>query len=149
MENLDDLGKRLVQIESQTVPSVDISAPAAEEPLIPPASKSEPREDRQEEKTDPWKTAREQRRYTLQLLGVRDRPSLLEFARRHRLLADSASLETEHQGKPWFVLFRGIFKTQSQAAKAVHELSPTLSRAKPWVRRLPRGGNIEALEPTP
>ena len=52
-------------------------------------------------------------------------------------------------GKPWFVLFHGIYKTQSQAAKAVRELSPTLSRAKPWVRRLPRGGNIEALEPTP
>jgi septal ring-binding cell division protein DamX len=72
------------------------------------------------------------------------------YARRHQLPGDSAALETEYQGAPWYVLFHGIYENRSDAAAALRELAPELpSGNRPWVRRIPSGGHLEALEQNP
>jgi len=141
MEDLAKMDERLVQLENQSMAAkqeMQAQSTAADQP---------PSQERQNLKENPWPMAQEQRRFTVQVLGVSNRAALYRFAQRHRLAADSAWLEKEHMGKPWFVLFHGIYESRSQAAKAARQLAATFPDDEPWVLRIPRRVTIQPLEP--
>jgi chromosome segregation ATPase len=130
MQALDELNARLVAIE--------------EMPAAPPSSSPSPARARALDVAPPdaWSQAQSRAYYTLQIVGVRDQASLTRFVRKYRLQEDSAYLQTIFRDEPWFVLFHGTYRTRAQAVAAAEKLSPRLNGGKPWVRRLPKRGQI-------
>jgi hypothetical protein len=126
----------------RSLPHQGTSIPAAKVPLNPVADRAEP----VAAPTDTWQQAQAERRFTLQLVGVHDKRSLLRFAERRRLGQESAWWQTDHQGRPWFVLFRGIYGSYAQAERAAREVVLEDANPKPWIRRLPRKGKIRMLD---
>jgi hypothetical protein len=125
----------------RSLPREGASIPAPKVPLSLVADRAEP----VAAPTDSWQQAQAERRFTLQLVGVHDKRSLLRFAERRRLGQESAWWQTEHQGRPWFVLFRGIYGSYAQAERAAREVVLEDANPKPWIRRLPRKGKIRML----
>jgi chromosome segregation ATPase len=129
LQALDELSGRVARLETGA-PSA-AAAPAAAAPSVEEGI---------------WNQAQRMRRYTLQLLGVRKRQSLAGFARRHELGADTAWWETRHQGKPWFVLFHGVYPSSQAAMQAVPRVQESVPGIEPWPRRIPDTGVIHSLQ---
>jgi chromosome segregation ATPase len=149
VQALDALGARLARVEDRAVPAPAPVATVGTEPPAPVAAEvpaAGPRSPTPVPPRDRWQLAQASGGYTVQLLGVRDKASLLAFARRHRLLADSAWYRSEFQGKPWLVLFHGIYSGRAEASKAAAELDRTLTGTKPWPRSLPESGELHPLQ---
>ncbi len=92
-----------------------------------------------------WAKARASGRYTLQLAGFHRAESLAWFIERHGLGSDSAVYHTEYRGRKWYVVFHGIYDTIEQAVTAASHLPPELAAQQPWVRRIPRSGDLFQL----
>jgi septal ring-binding cell division protein DamX len=92
-----------------------------------------------------WAQARAAGRYTLQLAGFHRAESLAWFIERHGLGSDSAVYHTKFQGRKWYVVFHGIYDTIAQAVAAASHLPPELAAQRPWVRRIPRSGDLFQL----
>ncbi len=93
---------------------------------------------------DPWKAAQAARRYTLQIAGFRRTASLEWFLQRQNLDAELAVHRAERDGQPWYVLLYGIYDTSGQAAAAKRQLPARLAAQRPWVRRIPASGDLNA-----
>ncbi|MGB5453714.1 MAG: SPOR domain-containing protein, partial [Sedimenticolaceae bacterium] len=89
-----------------------------------------------------WAEAGASGRYTLQLAGFYQPASLAWFVERHHLGQGSAVYHTEFQGRKWYVVFHGIYDTIEQAVEAASHLPPELAAQNPWVRRIPRSGDL-------
>jgi len=143
VENLDDLGGRLAQLEGQSSGAEQsTSAKPESEPLIPQAaapvsSTLSP--------VQVWKQAQKQKKFTLQLVAVRKLSSLLAYARKHQL-SDAAILEAVGGDGTWHVLLYGIYKSRAEAKEAFDQLAPKLpSGTEPWIRQIPKRGSIEPV----
>ena len=76
--------------------------------------------------------------YTLQVLGVRNEESLLNFIKVHKLLQKQnvAYYKTAYRGKQWYPLLYGVYPTKSEAAEAVKELPDKVQKSIPWIRKI-------------
>lgn len=76
--------------------------------------------------------------YTLQVLGVRNEASLLNFIKVHKLLQKQnvAYYKTVYKQKQWYPLLYGVYPTKSEAADAVKELPEKIQKSIPWIRRM-------------
>ena len=76
--------------------------------------------------------------YTLQVLGVRNEESLLNFIKAHNLLQNQnlAYYKTVYKGKQWYPLLYGVYPTKSEAADAVKELPDKVQKSIPWIRKM-------------
>jgi DamX protein len=76
--------------------------------------------------------------FTLQVLGVRNEESLLEFVKVHKLLQSQnvAYYQTVYKGKRWYPLLYGVYPTKSAAAEAIKELPEKVQKSIPWIRQL-------------
>jgi DamX protein len=76
--------------------------------------------------------------YTLQVLGVRNEESLLDFIQRYKLLQKKnvAYYKTVYRGKQWYPLLYGVYPTKSDAAAAVKELPDKVQKSIPWIRKM-------------
>lgn len=92
-----------------------------------------------------WAQARASRNYTLQMGGFHRPESLAWFIEQHGLGADSAVYHTQYQGRKWYVVFHGIYQTIGQAVAAASQLPPDLVAQRPWVRRIPKTGDLFQL----
>ncbi len=93
-----------------------------------------------------WESARQSGQYTIQLIGVSKRSSLKAFTRRLQLSDDKlAILNTQNNGGNWYVLFYGSFKTLAQAKQQLSSFTPSLKELKPWIRRIPKTGQLQPL----
>jgi DamX protein len=85
-----------------------------------------------------WLLDQEASFYTLQVLGVRNEESLLNFVKEHKLLLNQnvAYYQTVYKGKQWYPLLYGVYPTKSDAADAVKELPDKIQRSIPWLRKM-------------
>ena len=85
-----------------------------------------------------WLLDQESSYYTLQVLGVRNEESLLNFVKEHKLLQNQnvAYYQTVYKGKQWYPLLYGVYPTKSDAADAVKELPDKIQKSIPWLRRM-------------
>lgn len=76
--------------------------------------------------------------YTLQVIGVRNKESLLNFIKVHKLLQNQnvAYYQTVNRGKPWYPLLYGVYPTKSEAADATKELPGKIQKSIPWIRKI-------------
>ena len=85
-----------------------------------------------------WLLDQEASYYTLQVLGVRNEESLLNFVKEHKLLQKQnvAYYQTVYKGQQWYPLLYGVYPTKSEAAAAVKELPDKVQKSIPWLRRM-------------
>ena len=92
-----------------------------------------------------WVQARASGRYTLQMAGFHQPESLAWFIGQHDLGSDSAVYHTEFQGRKWYVVLHGVYDSIAQAVAATSQLPPELAAQNPWVRRIPKTGDLFQL----
>lgn len=83
-----------------------------------------------------WYRQRASGEYALQLLGTRSRQAALEFVTRQADVADLGMFETEHEGKPWFVVTQGAYSNRTQAMQGIAALPAGLQKQNPWPRSM-------------
>jgi len=72
--------------------------------------------------------------FTLQLLGGANEAAIRDFVEENGSYRKMGYFETEHQGKPWYVVVYGDFASRSQAVAAVGDLPAKLRKSEPWPR---------------
>lgn len=85
-----------------------------------------------------WLLDQDSSYYTLQVLGVRNEESLLDFVKKYELLQKKnvAYYKTAYKGKQWYPLLYGVYPTKSDAAFAIKELPDKVQKSIPWIRKL-------------
>ncbi len=81
-----------------------------------------------------WLTSRKPGRYTLQLVGARDRAAVERYARDRGIASPHAIFERELDGRPWFSLVVGDYPDRAAALAARAGLPGGIDRAKVWAR---------------
>lgn len=74
--------------------------------------------------------------YTIQLLGSHERNDLLEFVQHHHLDSKAIYYKARFNGKPWYVLVYGTYRTQAQAEESLKQLPENVKNANPWVKSM-------------
>lgn len=74
--------------------------------------------------------------FTLQVLALSNEKAMQSFIKENNLQAETHYIETSLQGKPWFILVYGIYKTQQDAHSAISSLPAALRKYQPWPRTL-------------
>lgn len=84
-----------------------------------------------------WYSRQNPKHFTLQVMGSHERRSILRVMRAHKLSADNAAvLQTQLNGKDWFILVYGNFTSRDSARAAVSSLPKGLQLTKPWPRQI-------------
>jgi septal ring-binding cell division protein DamX len=157
VHGMDEMNNRITELERKAEqPQVAVKPPVPAKPRSPaeikPLPPAKPREESPvatvtpEPVTDPWSEARKTGAYTLQILGARKQEGLSAYARRHKIVEDSAIIEAELKGQPWYVLVHGIHDSRSKAKAAVKSLEKQIPGSKPWVKPIPKTGTIRGLK---
>jgi DamX protein len=81
-----------------------------------------------------WLRSRSPARYTLQLVGARDRGALDRFVDRYRLAGKYAVFTRDLAGKPWYSLVYGDYADRDAAIRARAKLPPALRTDQVWPR---------------
>jgi len=81
-----------------------------------------------------WLRNRVPGRYTLQLVGARDRSAVERFVRVHRVPAPYAIFERQLDGRPWYSLVAGDYSDRDEAVAARLDLPKSLQRSGAWPR---------------
>jgi len=72
--------------------------------------------------------------YTMQLIGVREKPKLDALVSSFGDTSNVDIVQTEYKGKPWFVLIYGRYPSKASALKDVDQLPAVFKSQEPWVR---------------
>ena len=88
--------------------------------------------------------------YTVQLIAMKTREELDQFARRHGLKGTLAA-RVEREGELYYVLLLGVYEVFEEAQTAVAGLPAPVHEAKPWIRPLRslQAAMARAEAPTP
>ena len=81
-----------------------------------------------------WLRARPPTRYTLQLVGARDRAAVRKFVRDFGISEPYAIFERDLKGKPWYSLVAGDYPNRDAAIGARARLPKRLERSGVWPR---------------
>jgi len=81
-----------------------------------------------------WLKSREPGRYTLQLVGSRNRASVEKFVRDFRIEAPFAIFKRDLKGRPWYSLIAGDYPDRDAAIAARGRLPERLGRSGVWPR---------------
>lgn len=74
--------------------------------------------------------------YTLQLIGVSNEQKLTEFIKTNRLKGKVMYVHTYRNGKDWYTLIYGDYKTSQAAQAAIQKLPQTVQDQDPWPRTI-------------
>jgi septal ring-binding cell division protein DamX len=77
--------------------------------------------------------------YTIQILGVRNEQTLLDFIKNHKLREQPGKIayyRTTYQGAVWYPLLYGVYASKEEALSGIKELPASIQQSTPWVRRL-------------
>jgi len=91
-----------------------------------------------------WREAQEKGRFTLQVLAARRRDDLENFARRRDLGGKVTWLAPTRSGG-WYIVLYGIYPDHASALQDLRGLAGRLPGIKPWVRQIPKEGEIQVL----
>ena len=83
---------------------------------------------------DAWLKSRDPARFTLQLVGSRDRAAVRKFAREHAIAEPHAIFERDLKGRPWYSLVAGDYPDRAAAIAARERLPKGLARSGIWPR---------------
>jgi DamX protein len=72
--------------------------------------------------------------YTVQLLASNKLSDVKSFAAQNKLGSQAHVYQTELDGKPWYMLTYGDFKTADSAEKAMEQLPSAEQKHNPWVK---------------
>lgn len=81
-----------------------------------------------------WLDSRDPKRYTLQLVGGRERAAVEKFVREHRVPRPYAIFARELKGRPWYSLVAGDFADRDAAVAARARLPASLRARDAWPR---------------
>jgi len=87
-------------------------------------------------KGESWILRQRPKAYTIQLLGVADKASLVHFVKTHGLEGNIACFHKKHKRRDWYSLIYGLYPDKASALKGARLLPERLREAGPWVRRL-------------
>jgi len=92
----------------------------------------------QEIRREKWLLSRDGATYTVQVIGVSNEESMLDFIKRNKVLKQNkiAYYESTFKGKPWFQLLYGIYPDKQAARLAANKLPENIRQAGPWIRRM-------------
>lgn len=123
-------------------PAPSPEAPAGfEEAVEPPRVAAEP-------DTVPSTLVTQTGVYALQLIGFHDLERFREFALEARLSAPVWRLAERYRGRPWYPLIAGLYPDYAAAQAAVAQLPGGLRGLDPWIRPLPEGTELWAVDLT-
>lgn len=113
-----------IQIQSSPTPSTSATAG--------------PKADKRAVQREQWLLSQDSTSYTIQIMGVHNEQSLLDFIKKNQLLQHNeiAYYESTFQGKDWYQLLYGIYPTKPDAELAANKLPEDIRRAGPWIRRM-------------
>lgn len=125
--------------EVAEVPPVVIAEPEPEvapkpvKPAPPPVARPVPRKSAASSDVA-WLRSRQGGRYTLQLVGAREKAAIDRFIRRHGIERPYAVYQREMSGSPWYSLVAGDYRDRDEAV-AVRDRMPTaLAGSGVWPR---------------
>jgi len=85
-------------------------------------------------KRESWILRQRPNAYTIQLLGVADKASLVQFVRTHGLEGNIAYFYKKHKRGDWYSLIYGLYPDKTRALREARLLPERLQKAGPWVR---------------
>lgn len=73
--------------------------------------------------------------FTVQLMAASSEATVQQYIERHQIKHKAAYVRTSRRGLPWYSVIYGSFTSYQQARAMLKQLPPTLTEARPWVRR--------------
>jgi DamX protein len=133
------LSQGVVEGRGPTV--ADVTRPAAAPEIGPaPNAAAKPEKPRPAAGSPPssggveWLKSRDPGRYTLQLIGARDRAAIEKYVGEHGVKAPYAIFARPLNGRPWYSLVAGDYADRDAAVAARSRLPRSLSRSDIWPR---------------
>ncbi len=101
---------------------------------LPVMAKAKAREIHRED----WLLSQDGESYTIQIIGVSNEATLLDFVERNQLLKQNeiAYYKSTFQGRPWYQALYGIYPSGREARLAAEKLPENIRQAGPWIRKL-------------
>ncbi|MCP5149954.1 MAG: AAA family ATPase [Chromatiales bacterium] len=81
-----------------------------------------------------WLASRPAGAYTLQIMGSEDASAARRFLASNPIDGDVVWVETVREGRPWFVLVHGLYRSADQAREAARRLPAAVRASGPWPR---------------
>ena len=124
--------------EKEPVTQPETKAPEIKPLAKAPATTETKAEEKKTIHRESWLLAQDSSFYTLQILGVRNEQSLLDFVKKYNLLEtnDIAYYQTKLRGEIWFPLLYGVYPTKKEAQSAVKDLPEQIQKSIPWTRKV-------------
>jgi type II secretory pathway predicted ATPase ExeA len=123
-----------VEERSSRAPGAAAAQVSARAPAEPGARTATVQGPRSEGSGLAWLKGRSPGRYTLQLVGSRDRAAIERYVRVHKIAPPYAVFERQLDGRPWYSLVAGDYPDRAAAVAARERLPPALTRADVWPR---------------
>lgn len=92
-----------------------------------------------------WEAARKHNLYSIQLIALLNKRSMLDFIEENDLYENAAYLQSVQQGQKWYILLYGIYANYNEAKAALETLAPELKVNGAWVRPLGELGQATPL----
>lgn len=89
------------------------------------------------EKYHQWLMKQPDSYFTIQLVGVKEKKSLIKFMKQYGIQKrDVIVFYDKRDGEPWYTLLYGIYQNKYKAEQALRKLPPKLKKIDPWLREL-------------
>ncbi len=72
--------------------------------------------------------------YVIELMSDPNEQQVVNFIDTHQLQGKAIYYPTVRNGKPWYVLVYGRYRTHAEAYRALVQLPPELEKYEPWIR---------------
>lgn len=117
--------------QTDSRPSTSLPRATAPAPVVADAAAGEIRREK-------WLLSQKTSAYTVQIIGVSNEKTLLDFVKRNPSLKPNelAYYESTFKGKPWFQLLYGIYPSRQAAQAAADKLPENIQQAGPWIRQI-------------
>ncbi len=93
-------------------------------------------------KDEGWIKQQADTNYTIQLFGSHNKQAIDDLIKKYSLKGDIIRFKTQRDGKSWFTLTYGNYKSKQLANAAVATLVPALTTPTPWIRSM---GSIKEI----
>ncbi|BAU57574.1 DamX [Halorhodospira halochloris] len=91
-------------------------------------------DDPEDQDTNQWLEEQNSEHFTIQLLGARNRDSVVNYAEEHGLNEDTQIIESRREGEPWYILVYGSHEDRTAANTQINQLPDEVRRFGPWAR---------------
>ena len=86
-------------------------------------------------RTESWVQDQPSDYFTIQLMAASSEATVKQYIERHQIKNTAAYVRTSRRGLPWYSVIYRSFTNYQDARATLEQLPPTLTEARPWVRR--------------